>query len=91
MDDADITRTKAQYRTDISSESRRMFGLPLERALELVNTINVAALWAAAIAGAFIAVTAYFTIKWQGEIQSAKDAVLPMSAGSPAIMQSSPP
>jgi hypothetical protein len=76
MDDADTikTNTASADRTEISSESRRIFGLPLERALELVNAINVAALWAAAIAGAFIAVTAYFIIKWQGEIQSTKDA-----------------
>jgi hypothetical protein len=76
MDDADTTRTNtvSADRTEISSESRRILGLPLERALELVSAINVAALLAVAIAGAFIAVTAYFIIKWQGEIQMAKDS-----------------
>jgi hypothetical protein len=68
------TNTISADMTAIPSESRKIFGLSLERALDLANAVNVSALWAAAIAGAFIAVTGYFIIKWQGEIQRAKDA-----------------
>jgi hypothetical protein len=55
------------------SESREVFGMPIDRALSLVNSINVGALWVVAVAGAIIAVSTFFIIKWQHEISAAKD------------------
>ena len=43
------------------------FGLPLERALDWANTINILALVLVAVAGAVVAVCTFLILRWQGE------------------------